>query len=250
MISEFTKLRALIVIVHCLGVYGVYCLWDPVWFCLSLVCVFAFLWLGQEMYCHRFLSHASFEMPKKWQRACALLSVYNLFGNPIGIASTHVNHHKYSDTDLDPHPASYPVQSWLWIYPEFATSRNIGVTKRLMRDPWLVFIGRNYFKIYLSTVFVLSLIDLKIVIYGMFIPVIYAIFCDGIVNVVCHIWGYRRYDSNDESKNNLIGNAVLMFSGIAMHNNHHAYPSSHNMSRAWYEIDLVGLLINVIRIRR
>lgn len=248
--SDFTKLRLLILLVHFLCGYGLYSIWDPVWLLLSLVCVFLFLWLGQELYCHRFLSHSSFDMPKSMQRACALLSVYNLFGNPIGIASTHVNHHKYSDTKLDPHPASYPIQSWLWIYPEFAKSRNLSVVRRLVKDNWLSFIGRNYFKIYIATVILMALIDVRIVVYGMFVPVVYAVFCDGIINVVCHIWGYRRYESNDESRNNLIGNALLLFSGIAMHNNHHAYPSDCNLSRAWYEIDLIGVIIRAVDTRK
>ena len=249
MISEFTKLRALICAVHLAGAIGVYWYWNPYWLLLSGASVFAFLWLGQELYCHRYLSHSSFNMAPLLQKVCAWLSIYNLFGNPIAIAATHVNHHKYSDTERDPHPASHPVQSWLWIYPEFATSRSMGTVRKLMQDRLLVIISRNYFKIYIGTMLILAAIDLRIVIYGMFVPVIYAVFCDGVVNVICHIWGYRRHDTGDHSRNNLIGNALLLFSGIAMHNNHHAQPKNYRMSQAWYEIDLVGLIAHQLHIQ-
>lgn len=249
MISEFTRLRALIGAVHCAGAVGVVMYWDASWLLLSGAAVFAFLWLGQELYCHRFLSHGAFNMAPRLQKVCALLSVYNLFGNPIAIASTHVNHHKYSDTDRDPHPASYPVQSWLWLYPEMATSRSMSTVRRLMQDQWLVFISRHYFKIYLASVLILGAIDLRIVIYGMFVPVIYAVFCDGIVNVICHIWGYRRHDTQDASRNNLLANAALLFSGIAMHNNHHAKPNDYSMSERWYEIDLVGTIAHHLHVQ-
>jgi len=247
MIPDFTKLRALVVLVHILGAAGLYWFWSPAWLALSAIAIFAFLWMGQELYCHRFLSHSAFSMPLLMQRVCAFLSIYNLFGNPIAIAATHVNHHKFADTERDPHPASHPVQSWLWIYPEFGKSRSMSTVRRLMKDRWLVLIGRNYFKIYLTTAAVCGIVDLRIVIYGMCVPVIYAVFCDGVVNVWCHKWGYRTHPTDDTSTNNLAANAVLLFSGIALHNNHHARPGDYLLSVKRWEIDLVGCIIRLVR---
>lgn len=248
--SQFTKLRMLIVLVHVAGVWGLVMLWDARWLLLTAICHFLFLWVGQEMYVHRFLAHRSFEIGVAWQKVCAFLSIFNLFGSPIGIAATHVTHHRHSDAMKDPHPAAHPVQSWLWIYPKFETSSDVTTMKRLMNDGWLRWIAKEYFSIYLTTIAICALIDVRIVIYGFFLHVMYAFFSNGLINVVCHKYGYRTTETKDNSRNNLIVNALLFGSGIALHNTHHAHPKDYKLSRAWYEVDLVGALIDVIRMKR
>lgn len=245
--SEFSKLRLLILLVHVAGIAGVIAYWDPAWLVLTLISVVLFTWLGQEAYCHRYLAHRSFELDRVWQKTFAFLSIFNLFGGPIGIASTHVNHHRYSDSPFDPHPASAGWRTWLWISPGFEQSRSVGTVKRLMKDEWLVFIQRHYFQIYFSVVGVASLIDVRIATYGFLIPVIYAFFCNGVVNVICHRYGYKLFQTNDDSKNNLFSSLILMGNGVVFHNTHHAHPSDYRLSRRWYEIDVVASLIDLFR---
>ncbi len=60
--SEFSKLRALILAVHLAGIVGVVVYWNPVWLGLTLMSVVLFTWLGQELYCHRYLGHRAFEL--------------------------------------------------------------------------------------------------------------------------------------------------------------------------------------------
>ena len=249
-LSQFTKVRLLVVLAHVLGVWGLINYWDPRWLLLTLVCHIGFLWLGNEMYVHRFLAHKSFAMPLWLQRVCACLSVFNLFGAPIGVAATHMTHHKFSDREGDPHPASDSVRSWFWIHPRMEKSNNRSVVRRLMRDEWLVMINRRYFSIYLGTVIALALLDIRIAIYGFLLHVMYAFFCDGLINVVCHKYGYRIAETSDNSRNNLVVNAFLLFSGAALHNTHHAYPNVAGQSRRWYEVDLVGTLIGLIMVKR
>ena len=245
--SEFSKLRLVILLVHVAGIAGVIAYWDPAWFLLTLISVVLFTWLGQEAYCHRYLAHRSFELDRVWQKTFAFLSIFNLFGSPIGIAATHVNHHRYSDSPFDPHPASAGWRTWLWLTHGFEQSRNVGTVKRLMHDEWLIFIQRHYFRIYFSVVGPASLIDIRIVIYGFFLPVIYAFFCNGVVNVICHRYGYKLFQTNDDSKNNLFASLILLGNGVAFHNTHHAYPSDYRLSRRWFEIDVVASLIDLFR---
>ena len=245
--SEFSKLRLLILLVHVAGIAGVIAYWDPAWFLLTLISVVLFTWLGQEAYCHRYLAHRSFELDRVWQKTFAFLSIFNLFGTPIGIASTHVNHHRYSDSPLDPHPANAGWRTWLWLNPGFEQSRSVGMVKRLMQDEWLIFIQRHYFRIYFSVVGAASLIDIRIAIYSFFLPVIYAFFCNGVVNVICHRSGYKLFQTNDDSKNNLFASLILLGNGVAFHNTHHAHPGDYRLSRRCYEIDVVALLIDLFR---
>jgi fatty-acid desaturase len=56
------------------------------------------------------------------------------------------------------------------------------------------------------------------------------------VNSVCHIWGYRNYNTTDRSRNNWL--VAILTLGKGWHNNHHANPRSPRHGRKWWEIDL------------
>ena len=240
--TPLIKLRYLIALIPVSAIYGVYVAWNPIWIILSIVSFIAFVWFGHDLYYHRYLSHRSFEMPVWMQRVCMVLGVFCAFGSPIGVAAVHVRHHRDADTEDDPHPAHHAFAAWFWTHPAFGAALDLPTTRRLMRDKWLVFVSQHYFTIYIGTVVLAALINVNIAIYGFLIPAVYAFFANGIINVVCHRWGYQRHQTEDNSRNNHIANTLLLFSGIAMHNNHHARPASPTMSSAWYEIDLVGAI--------
>ena len=244
-LNDLEKLRASILIVHVAAITGLVFLWDPSWLLISLFSYVSFLWLGHDLYYHRYLSHRSFYMPRWMQKVCSVLGIYCLFGTPIGIASTHVKHHGHSDTDKDPHPAKYPFAAWFWTYHQMEV-RDRATVVRLSKDKWLCLIGRNYFVIYFFTILLAFIINPKIALYGFFIPAVYGFFSNGLVNVVCHKWGYKRYQTSDNARNNLVVNVFLLFGGIALHNTHHAYPKSYILSRSWYEIDLVGAIAGCV----
>ena len=240
------KLKALIVAIHLAALCGLFLFWEPRWLALSVVSFIAFVWFGHDLYYHRYLSHRAFEMPVWMQRVCMVLGLFCAFGSPIGVAAVHVKHHAYADTEDDPHPAHHAFAAWFWTHPAFDAALDIPTAKRLMRDRWLLFVSQHYFAIYLSTVSVAAMINIKLAVYCFFVPAAYAFFANGIVNVMCHRWGYRRHETKDNSRNNHLANALLLFSGIAMHNNHHARPTCPVMSSAWYEIDLVGCMAHAI----
>jgi stearoyl-CoA desaturase (delta-9 desaturase) len=65
-----------------------------------------------------------------------------------------------------------------------------------------------------------------------------------LVNSVCHSdgrYGYRRFESDDGTTNELV-TTILTF-GEGLHNNHHRFPRDAYLSHAWYEIDINGLII-------
>jgi stearoyl-CoA desaturase (delta-9 desaturase) len=64
------------------------------------------------------------------------------------------------------------------------------------------------------------------------------------VNSVTHIWGYRTYDTPDDSRNNLI--VGLLAGGEGWHNNHHAAPTSARHGHSWWELDVSWLTIRLL----
>ena len=57
-----------------------------------------------------------------------------------------------------------------------------------------------------------------------------------LINSLCHVFGRRRYQTSDTSKNSLI--LALITFGEGWHNNHHYFPSSVRQGFYWWEIDI------------
>lgn len=64
------------------------------------------------------------------------------------------------------------------------------------------------------------------------------------VNSVTHIWGYRNYETPDDSRNNAI--IGLLTGGEGWHNNHHADPTSARHGHHWWEFDFAWLTIRLL----
>jgi stearoyl-CoA desaturase (delta-9 desaturase) len=77
------------------------------------------------------------------------------------------------------------------------------------------------------------------------------------VNSASHIWGYRNYETRDESRN--LWWVGLLAYGEGWHNNHHAMPRLAQHGHKWWEIDMtywfilglkrLGLARNVIDLK-
>ena len=65
-----------------------------------------------------------------------------------------------------------------------------------------------------------------------------------LVNSATHLWGKRRFDTTDDSRNNWW--VALLTFGEGWHNNHHAMPASARHGLAWYELDISWLHIRLM----
>jgi fatty-acid desaturase len=64
------------------------------------------------------------------------------------------------------------------------------------------------------------------------------------VNSVTHLWGYRNYETDEGSRNNVI--VGILGCGEGWHNNHHADPRSARHGHLWWEIDATWLAIRLL----
>ncbi len=69
-------------------------------------------------------------------------------------------------------------------------------------------------------------------------------FAAGVINGVTHYWGYRNFDTPDESRN-LVPWGIII-GGEELHNNHHMYPTSARLSKKWWEFDIGWFYIRVL----
>ena len=77
---------------------------------------------------------------------------------------------------------------------------------------------------------------MSFVVWGMFVRLIYVLHVTWLVNSASHIWGYRNYETTDDSRN-LWWVGLLAF-GEGWHNNHHAYQRMARQGHKWWEVDV------------
>ena len=72
--------------------------------------------------------------------------------------------------------------------------------------------------------------------WGVFLRVTFNFHTTWLVNSATHLWGTRRFETNDDSRNSWW--VALLTWGEGWHNNHHAHPSAARHGLAWYEVDV------------
>jgi stearoyl-CoA desaturase (delta-9 desaturase) len=77
---------------------------------------------------------------------------------------------------------------------------------------------------------------MQLVVWGFIVSTVFLYHMTFTVNSLAHVWGKRRFLTNDDSRNNSL---IAIFTlGEGWHNNHHHFPSSARQGFYWWEIDL------------
>jgi stearoyl-CoA desaturase (delta-9 desaturase) len=84
----------------------------------------------------------------------------------------------------------------------------------------------------------------SVLIWGVFVRTVIVWHITWSVNSVTHLWGYRNYETDDSSRNNLI--VGFLSNGEGWHNNHHATPRAVRYGHRWWELDVTWLTIRLL----
>lgn len=235
--------------------------WD--WRALAAFFVFYTLisGLGVAVGLHRFFSHRAFKTSGFWEQMMLYWGMLACHGNPLFWVALHRGlHHRYSDTDKDPHS---PVAHSIWhsyqgyaFDPTLVQQVPIRAGADFLRHPeWQWSVNRYHITLWATwcLVFTLSVIFGSWWLFvGLVTAQVWAIHQEAVVNVLGHVDGfgaYRNYETNDKSVNrNWLG---LITWGQALHNNHHACAADGNFAQGYkfykrFEFDPSMLWINVI----
>ena len=77
---------------------------------------------------------------------------------------------------------------------------------------------------------------LQLLVWGFVISTVFLYHMTFTVNSLAHVWGKRRFMTNDDSRNNSL--IAILTLGEGWHNNHHHFPSAARQGFYWWEIDL------------
>jgi stearoyl-CoA desaturase (delta-9 desaturase) len=64
------------------------------------------------------------------------------------------------------------------------------------------------------------------------------------VNSIGHIWGYRNYQTAENSRNNIL--VGLISNGDGWHNNHHADQRAASHGHKWWELDVTYITLLIL----
>lgn len=228
---------------------------------LALFLYFFTICFGVTLGYHRLLCHRSYKTYRPIAAILAFLGCLSFQRGPIWWTACHRLHHREVDKTADPHS---PNVSFLWshlLWPFFRhpeldspTARN-RLARDLSLNPAMKFLEKYY-----TAINILFLISLFVVghvvggfklawsflVWGGFLRIVCCLHITWLVNSVCHIWGYRNYETPDRSRNNWL--VAFLTYGEGWHNNHHHDARAARNGHYWYEIDLTYYLIKVMQI--
>lgn len=218
------------------------------------------LWhvMGVSIGYHRLLTHRSFVTFKPVEYFWVIGGYLALEGSPIWWACMHRAHHKYADTELDPHSPRYGIKhafnGWLGKkeYPPYLSPAKH--CSDLVHDPLYKFLEAGGDLRKMSKRCVAINVAFRFVLLALFgLPVFVGSVLAGVVghvlplgiNVLCHMYGYRNFNVKDDSTN--LWWYALITGGEAWHNNHHAHPGSARFGLRWFELDSSWFVIKLMR---
>ncbi|MCA6523041.1 MAG: acyl-CoA desaturase [Pseudanabaena sp.] len=203
---------------------------------------------------HRLLSHRSFQVPKWLEYVIALIGAAALQGGPIFWIAGHRLHHAHTeDEEKDPYSArkGFWWSHMLWIlYPKsdfFDADKYFRYAPDLARDPFYLWLDKYFLLLQIPVGVGLYLLGgWAYVIWGMCVRSVFLWHSTWFINSVTHMWGYRTFETNDNSRN--LWWAAIATYGEGWHNNHHAYPNVAKAGWRWWEIDVTWWAIQVLRV--
>jgi stearoyl-CoA desaturase (delta-9 desaturase) len=189
---------------------------------------------------HRYFSHRSYRTSRAFQLFLAVLGATATQKGPLWWAAHHRDHHRFSDGPEDIHS---PVQSgFWWSHVGWILSRRHDATKLdrvkdLARYPELRWLDRYHAVPAVAYALALwAFGGVPALLWGYFVSTVLLWHGTFLVNSLAHVFGRRRYPTDDDSRNSLVIALVTM--GEGWHNNHHHYQSTANQGWFWWEVDV------------
>jgi len=224
--------------------------------------------LGITLGFHRMFTHRAFESSRAFRAVIAILGSMAVEGSVITWVADHRKHHAFTDIDGDPHSPHLSGPGLLgaikglwhahvgWLFQTVGTSDRERFAPDLVKDGALRVVDKLFFvwvALSLLIPFAIGWVvggglgaALTALLWGGVVRVFLLHHVTWSINSVCHFFGRRRFDIEDQSRNVFWLAPFSM--GEAWHHNHHAFPTSafHGL-RFWERIaDPTGLMIMLL----
>ena len=211
-----------------------------------LIFYFLYSGIGVSMMLHRYYSHKSFDFKYpivKW--LFTWFSIVSGRGSMIGWVYIHRLHHTFSDTETDPHYSVNGLKEILFpSYDKFIKKVNLRLVKDMLSKE-NIFIDKHYLLLLFVWVILLGLVGIEFLYFAWILPVSVTHLTFNTFLYSGHKLGYRNYQTRDNSKNSYL--YALLLWGEGWHNNHHNNPGKWKLTEKWWELDVVGQVIEFVK---
>jgi stearoyl-CoA desaturase (delta-9 desaturase) len=217
---------------------------------------------------HRYFTHRAFDTSPALRSTLAILGSMAGQGPIIAWVAIHRRHHECSDVEGDPHsPHTHNPDGslagrlrglaqaqWGWMLEHPLPSPR-HYAPDLLADPAIVAISKRYY-LWVGLGLVLPALICGLVrwswtgaLAGLLFGGALRLFVEAqmiaSINSICHCFGAHPYATREHSRNNVW--LAIPTLGEAWHNNHHAFPTSAMLGLRWWQIDLGGGVILLLK---
>jgi stearoyl-CoA desaturase (Delta-9 desaturase) len=225
---------------------------------------------------HRLLTHRAFQTYAWLERTFAVMGSLAVEGSVLDWVADHRKHHAHADKEGDPHSPHVGHGSGLrgrwhahtgWLMETQGQADWKRYAGELYEDKRMRRIGKRFPALVVMSLAVPTLAGFVLhgftlegavrgYVWGGLVRIFLVHHVTWSVNSICHFFGRRRFDIEDQSTN--VAWLAVFSLGESWHHNHHAFPRSAYHGLRWWELDLswlfisglerVGLAWNVVRI--
>lgn len=217
----------------------------PAWWIVAGASYYFVITVGFSVGMHRYFCHRAFATSRIWEGVMLGILVLSLAGVPFTWTRAHLTHHKHSDRPSDPYQVK--TKGWRSIFLPYDPELTPKYVLRWLKDPMQRRAHDLYFAWVAAFVALLWISGgLLAVTFVWAIPVaVIHPLRQFYFHYSVHRWGYRNFDTDDDSRNNWI--IALLTGGEGWHNNHHHQPRAWSYRVRWWEWDPGALFIAAIR---
>ncbi|MCZ6463491.1 MAG: acyl-CoA desaturase [Proteobacteria bacterium] len=193
---------------------------------------------------HRYFAHRAFQTSRAFQFVLAVLGTMAVQKGPLWWASTHRVHHRNSDQPGDVHSPrdGFWHSHSAWIFDGRWDDTDLDGIRDFAKFPELVWLNQwHVVGPLLLAVLCFAIGGFSGLIWGFAVSTTLLWHSTYTINSLAHRWGSKRYETGDDSRNNLF--LALLTFGEGWHNNHHHYMASARNGFFWWEIDITYYLL-------
>jgi len=195
---------------------------------VTYICIMLSVTMGY----HRLYSHNSWKCPKPLEYVLLFFCHIMMIGPAITWAANHREHHKYVDTDKDPHSPHY--RGWMLAYfGQVLITINFKYARDLLKNPMHRLQVKYYWHVIIAYAGILAVIDPMALLYAWLIPAGFAKLIGSLVFTFSHRGKKPHSDT-------WVGLITL---GEGFHDIHH---EQGNRKVLWHTLDMGGQLIRMI----
>ena len=209
---------------------------------------------------HRLLTHTGMKTYNWVRYFFAAIGTLAGEGSALDWVADHRKHHAHSDQDGDPHS---PNDGSIWSHIGWLAYHTHNGDRKAYLQRWAPDLykerGMRILDVLFLPLHILSGIILfsvgyyidgasfgaSLLVWGLFVRLVLVLHATWMVNSASHMFGYKNYETTDDSRNNWV--VAIVAYGEGWHNNHHAYPRMAKHGHKWWEFDITWQAIKLLR---